>query len=159
MDIGTTEIDRKTLREAIAQWFFMTSLTGRYTGNFESMVEQDLRRLAEAKSGEDFMATLGGIIDTALTEDYWTIQLPNSLETSSAYGPTVFAYSRKPRTPKRPAFVLAAAPRRVAGPFDPRSSISCRAPPPVSQSVPDSDRYRPPLTAESDRQLRLRRMA
>ena len=86
-------IDRKTLREAIAQWFFMTSLTGRYTGNFESRVEQDLRRIAEAKSGEDFIATLTGIIDTAVTEDYWTIQLPSSLETSSAYGPTVFAYS------------------------------------------------------------------
>ncbi len=87
------DIDRRTLREAIAQWFFMTSLTGRYTGNFESRVEQDLRRIAEAKSGEYFMATLSGIIDTALTEDYWTIQLPSSLETSSAYGPTVFAYS------------------------------------------------------------------
>lgn len=87
------DIDRKTLRESIAQWFFMTSLTSRYTGNFESRVEQDLRRIAEAKSGEAFMATLNGIIDTALTEDYWTIQLPSSLETSSAYGPTVFAYS------------------------------------------------------------------
>jgi len=86
-------LDRKTLREAIAQWFFMTSLTGRYTGNFESRVEQDLRRLAEAKSGEDFIATLNGIIDTVLTDDFWTIQLPSSLETSSAYGPTVFAYS------------------------------------------------------------------
>ena len=32
-------------------------------------------------------------MDTALTVDYWTIQLPSSLETSSAYGPTVFAYS------------------------------------------------------------------
>ena len=87
------DIDRKALREVIAQWFFMTSLTRRYTGNFESRVEQDLRRIAEAKSGEDFKATLNGIIDTALTDDYWTIQLPNSLETSSAYGPTVFAYS------------------------------------------------------------------
>ena len=86
------ELDRTTLREAIAQWFFMTSLTGRYTGNFESRVEQDLRRIAEAKSGEEFIATLNGIIDTELTLDYWTIQLPNSLETSSAYGPTVFAY-------------------------------------------------------------------
>ncbi len=85
-------IDRKTLREAIAQWFFMTSLTGRYTGNFESRVEQDLRRVTEAKSGDDFVATLNGIIDTALTSDYWTIQLPGSLETSSAYGPTVFGY-------------------------------------------------------------------
>ncbi len=87
------DLDRKTLRETIAQWFFMTSLTGRYTGNFESRVEQDLRRIAEAKSGEDFTATLNGIIDTALTEDFWNIQLPSSLETSSAYGPTVFAYS------------------------------------------------------------------
>ena len=87
------DIDRRTLREAIAQWFFMTSLTGRYTGNFESRVEQDLRRVAEAKSSDAFMATLNKIIGTALTDDFWTIQLPNSLETSSAYGPTVFAYS------------------------------------------------------------------
>ncbi len=85
-------LDRRTLREAIAQWFFMTSLTGRYTGNFESRVEQDLRRVAEAKTGKEFVATLSGIIDTVLTQDYWTIQLPSSLETSSAYGPTVFAY-------------------------------------------------------------------
>ena len=85
-------LDRRILREAIAQWFFMTSLTGRYTGNFESRVEQDLRRIAEAKTGDEFVATLNGIIDTALTQDYWTIQLPSSLETSSAYGPTVFAY-------------------------------------------------------------------
>ena len=86
-------IDRKTLREVIAQWFFTVSLTSRYVGNFESRVEQDLHRIAEAKSGEDSIAILNGIIDTALTSDFWTIQLPNSLETSSAYGPTVFAYA------------------------------------------------------------------
>ncbi len=85
-------INRRTLREAIAQWFFMTSLTGRYTGNFESRVEQDLRRVAEARSGDEFVAMLNGIIDTTLTMDYWTIQLPSSLETSSAFGPTVFGY-------------------------------------------------------------------
>ena len=86
------DLDHKTLREAIAQWYFMTSLTGRYTGSFESQVEQDLHRIAEAKSGDEFVTTLNGIIDTVLTEDYWTIQLPSSLETSAAYGPTVFAY-------------------------------------------------------------------
>ncbi len=86
------QLDRRALREAIAQWFFMTSLTGRYTGNFESRVEQDLSRIVEAKSGDEFVAKLNGIINTALTQDYWTIQLPNSLETSSAYGPTLFAY-------------------------------------------------------------------
>ncbi len=86
------KIDRRTLREVIAQWFFMTSITGRYTGNFESRVEQDLRRIGEASSGEEFAEILSRIIDTELTADYWGIQLPGSLETSSAYGPTVFAY-------------------------------------------------------------------
>jgi hypothetical protein len=85
-------IDRSTLREVIAQWFFMTALTGRYTGNFESQVEQDLRRVSEANSGEEFVSRLSTIMDTVLTEDYWSIQLPASLETSAAYGPTVFAY-------------------------------------------------------------------
>ena len=86
------KVDRKALREAISQWFFMTSLTGRYTGTFESQVERDLRRIAESKSGDEFVTTLDKIINTALTADYWTIRLPSSLETSSAYGPTVFAY-------------------------------------------------------------------
>ena len=85
-------VDRSTLREVIAQWFFMTALTGRYTGNFESQVEQDLRRVSEANSGEEFVSRLSTIMDTVLTEDYWSIQLPASLETSAAYGPTVFAY-------------------------------------------------------------------
>lgn len=92
--VGKTDhgIGRRDLRELIAQWFFMTSLTGRYTGNFESQVEQDLRRVEEAETEDDFAKVLHSIIDTALTGDYWTIQLPSSLETSSAYGPTVFAY-------------------------------------------------------------------
>ena len=86
-------INRRPLREAIAQWFFMTSLTRRYTSNFESRVEQDLRRVAEANSGDEFVAALSGIIDTTLTEDYWTIQLPSLLETSATSGPTVSGYS------------------------------------------------------------------
>ncbi|MDE2957541.1 MAG: hypothetical protein OXU68_11130 [Bacteroidota bacterium] len=85
-------MDRKSLRETIAQWFFMTSLTGRYTGNFESQVEQDLRQIADAKSGDELAAILTGITNTTLTDDFWTIQLPEQLETSLAYGPVVFAY-------------------------------------------------------------------
>ena len=86
------KMERRQLRGTIAQWFFMSSLTGRYTGTFESRVEQDLRRVAEAKSAKEFIHILEGIIDTALTDDYWSIQLPSALETSAAYGPTVFAY-------------------------------------------------------------------
>ena len=65
----------------------------------------------------------------------------------------------KPRSAQCPAPVFAAALGRVAGPIDPCSSVSCRAPPSLPQSVPDSHWYRPHGTAESDRQLRLRRVA
>lgn len=85
-------IDRKVLREVIARWFFMTSLTGRYTGNFETQVEQDLRRVQEATTGDAFVKILDGLIDTVLTNDYWDIQLPSALETSASFGPTLFAY-------------------------------------------------------------------
>ena len=89
---GDYKMGRRQLRDVMSQWFFMAALTGRYTGSFESRVEQDLLRVAEAESADDFIHTLEGIIDTALTDDYWSIQLPSALETSAAYGPTVFAY-------------------------------------------------------------------
>ncbi len=85
-------INRGILREAIARWFFMTSLTGRYTGSFETRLDQDLRRIAEAKSGDEFVATLDGIVGTVLTEEYWKVRLPNSLESSGVFAPTLFAY-------------------------------------------------------------------
>lgn len=85
-------VDRRTLRDVIARWFFMSALTGRYTGNFETRVEQDLRRVAEAESAEQFVAIIDLMIDTALTSDYWSIQLPAALDTSASYSPTLFAY-------------------------------------------------------------------
>ena len=151
------ELDRKTLREAIAQWFFMTSLTGRYTGNFESRVEQDLRRIAEAKSGVYSNAErnhrYGAYIRLL---DHSAPQLTRDFVGLRSDGVCVPC---KPRSAQCPAPVFAAALGRVAGPIDPCSSVSCRAPPSLPQSVPDSHWYRPHGTAESDRQLRLRRVA
>jgi len=85
-------VDRRQLREVIARWFSMTAITGRYTGNFETQVEADLRRLEDISSAEGFVTALDRIIDTALTRDYWEIQLPGGLETAAAYSPTLFAY-------------------------------------------------------------------
>jgi hypothetical protein len=85
-------VDRRQLRDIIARWFFMTSMTGRYTGNFESQVEADLRRVSEAGSSDEFIAVLDNIMNTVLTSDYWSIQLPAALDTAAAYSPTLFAY-------------------------------------------------------------------
>ena len=85
-------IDFKTLRSAIARWFFMCVLTSRYTGSPESQVEKDLRMLADATSGDEFVSTLDATVARALTDDFWTITLPDLLSWSGGYIPAMFSY-------------------------------------------------------------------
>ena len=92
--IGRTEygVDEHTLRQAIAKWFFMCSLTGRYTRSPESDFEFDLARLRGIKDGDAFITILRQICDTTLTGDFWKLTLPNELATSSPRSPSLFAY-------------------------------------------------------------------
>ncbi len=81
------------LRNIIARWFFMISLTRRYTGGSpETTKESDLGRLRTVKNADDFIKTLNRIINDELTEDFWNITLPNELDTSTARSPSLFAY-------------------------------------------------------------------
>jgi len=80
------------LRNLIARWFFMTSLTARYSASPETTMEADLARLRSVNNGIDFIKVLDQIIQDTLTEDLWTITLPNELATSSARSPSLFAY-------------------------------------------------------------------
>lgn len=80
------------LRDVLSRWFFMVSLTGRYTGSYESQVEADLARLRGLSSAEEFIAELDGVVNDAFTEDYWEITLPNDFESSAGYGPSLFGY-------------------------------------------------------------------
>jgi hypothetical protein len=93
--MGRTEyqIETHKLRRAIAQWFFMASLTGRYTGSAETAMESDLARFRNVKKGEEFLEILQRICDLELTDDYWSITLPNALATSSSRSPSLFAYN------------------------------------------------------------------
>ena len=85
-------VDHFTLRKIIARWFFMVALTSRYSGSFESVMEQDLARLRSTVTAQDFVNVLDRVINDEFTEDYWNISLPNVLETSSARTPPLFAY-------------------------------------------------------------------
>ncbi|MBN1348689.1 DUF262 domain-containing protein [candidate division KSB1 bacterium] len=80
------------LRDVIARWFFMTSITGRYTGSPESIMERDLANLRGVNSAREFIRILDGTIEDIFTEDYWNITLPNDLATSSSRSPSLFAY-------------------------------------------------------------------
>jgi hypothetical protein len=76
----------------MARWFFMTSLTGRYSASPESVMEEDLARLRSVKDAAGFVESLNRVIVDRLTEDFWTITLPDDLATSAARSPTLFGY-------------------------------------------------------------------
>lgn len=92
--MGRTEynLNGAKFRKVIAQWFFMTSLTGRYTGSAETAMESDLARFRNVSDGEEFLQILQNICNLELTEDYWKISLPNALATSSPRSPSLLAY-------------------------------------------------------------------
>jgi len=76
-------VDSFILREIMAQWFFMASLTGRYTGSPETRMDQDLSLLRGLSTATEFTNTLKQQIAAVLTRDYWEVTLPNELATAS----------------------------------------------------------------------------
>src|SRR3989338_2231703 len=93
--LGRTEygVEEFRLRKVIARWFFMSSLTGRFTGSPESAMEFDLARFREVKDADGFVNVLEPACYQVLTDDYWKITLPNDLATSSPQSPSLFAYN------------------------------------------------------------------
>ncbi len=92
--IGRTEygIAEHTLRQVIAQWFFMSAVTGRYTASPESRMESDLAMLRGVTTADAFVDRLRSACNVSLTNDFWDVTLPNDLATSSARSPSLFAY-------------------------------------------------------------------
>lgn len=84
--IGRTQYDVSIddLRRTIGRWFLMSVVTSRYVGgSSESTMEEDLARLREVESAEDFIAVFETAMDSELTRDFWEITLPSRLESSS----------------------------------------------------------------------------
>ena len=87
------EIDGFTLSNVIARWFFMTSLTGRYTGGSpETAMERDLAFIRDFKTADQLLNWMEKAIESEFTDDFWNITLPNRLDTSSATSPILYAY-------------------------------------------------------------------
>lgn len=86
------KINLYDLKNLIARWFFMSSITGRYTGSPETVMEIDLTRLRNVNDADGFINTLTEIIDSQLTDDFWEMTLPLDLATSSSTSPSLYAY-------------------------------------------------------------------
>ncbi len=85
-------LDRGVARQAIAEFFFMASLTLRYISSSETRFEADLAMLRDLPDGAAYLAKLREMSLTTLTSDYWSITLPAQLATSAAISPSRFAY-------------------------------------------------------------------
>lgn len=80
------------LRNLMARWFFMASLTGRYSGSPETRMEQDLALLRGQIQLTEFVGALEQEMNSVLTPDYWQTTLPNELAVASAQSPVQAAY-------------------------------------------------------------------
>lgn len=87
------KVESSTLRKILSKWFFMTTLTYRYSSSAETQMEQDLANLRSLKTAEAFVAHLESIIESVLTNDYWQITLPQEFVTSSSNSPIWNAYT------------------------------------------------------------------
>ena len=86
------KMDLYELKKLIGKWFFMSSITGRYTGSPETIMEMDLARLRGLSTAIEFSKVLDDIIQSQLTRDFWDITLPMDLSTSSSTSPSLYAY-------------------------------------------------------------------
>lgn len=86
--IGRTRfnVDLTVLRNLMARWLFMSQLSGRYTGSAETQLQKDLDRLIaiESDDAKAFIAAFETIIAAELSEDFWTLRMPDSLISSAA---------------------------------------------------------------------------
>jgi len=78
-----TSVPAADLERIVRRWYVFSILRGRYTGSPESMFDSDVRQLA----AQGIAAYTESVINAELSEGFWSGQLPQSMETSSANSP------------------------------------------------------------------------
>ena len=92
--IGKLEykVDSVRLNKIISKWFFMAAVTYFYSGSTESEVERQFADLRGIHTADEFVAYLENSIASKFTDDYFSVTLPNELNTSSAISPAWNGY-------------------------------------------------------------------
>ena len=76
-------IPNAQIKRYVQKWFVMSTLTQRYIGSPESAMDRDMRNIAE----KGFLTFLADVEASSLSDTFWTITLPQNLETSSVNSP------------------------------------------------------------------------
>lgn len=83
MLLDDPEIPNAQIKRYVQKWFVLSTLTSRYIGSPESQMDRDMRSIGE----KGFLKFLSEIEASALSETFWTVTLPQNLETSSVNSP------------------------------------------------------------------------
>lgn len=76
------------IKRLIRRWFFASSLTGFYISSFESDFERQLNEVSQLKTAEEYVAYFNKSLSALMTDDYFSLTLPNDLDANEAAGPT-----------------------------------------------------------------------
>lgn len=76
-------IPNAQIKRYVQKWFVMSTLTARYIGSPESVMDRDMRSIAE----KGFINFLAEVESSLLSDTFWTVTLPQNLETSSVNSP------------------------------------------------------------------------
>ena len=76
-------IPNAQIKRYVQRWFVMSTLTSRYIGSPETVMDRDMRAIAE----KGFINYLNEVEASALSDNFWQITLPQNLETSSVNSP------------------------------------------------------------------------
>ncbi len=76
-------IPNAQIKRYVQKWFVMSTLTSRYIGSPETVMDRDMRNIAE----KGFLNFFADVEASSLSDSYWTVTLPQNLETSSVNSP------------------------------------------------------------------------
>jgi hypothetical protein len=72
----------------VRRWYVMSILTGRYSGNPETVFDYDIRQI----DSQGLSSYVNAVVDAQLSGSFWTTLLPQEMETSSSNSPYFMAY-------------------------------------------------------------------
>lgn len=83
MLLDDPEILNAQIKRYVQRWFVLSTLTSRYIGSPETQMDRDMRTIGE----KGFLTFLADTEASVLSETFWTVTLPQNLETSSVNSP------------------------------------------------------------------------
>lgn len=86
------KLDAAQLKKCTSKWFFMSTITYFYTGSTESEVEKQFADLRDVHTAAEFIAYIDRVIETHFTDDYFSLTLPNELNSAAAISPAWYGY-------------------------------------------------------------------